>query len=267
MLLLQLLINTPAKVQDIAEGIQYLHTENIIHGDLKGVKLIVLCLYHRSEGFFQVNILVDPSGRACLADFGLSAVADSRIAHWTSHSSAGSTGGSVRWQAPELNDPASDTVVHNSKESDVYAFSCVCYEVCNSMYLHISIWILTRTVQIFTACLPFYEFPRDCTVMLKVSNGHRPSRPMARSSAWSAWGLTEAMWELMEDCWSHSPHDRPDVAEIITWLTIALREQVDDRLRGSWGTEMSPSYFRSVVSGSRSHPSVDDVAGILSRFL
>jgi hypothetical protein len=35
----------------------------------------------------------------------------------------------VRWQAPELNDPEKDEFVHNSKESDVYAWSCVCYEV------------------------------------------------------------------------------------------------------------------------------------------
>lgn len=53
---------------------------------------------------------------------------DSKIAVWTSNA-VGSTGGTTRWQAPELNDPENDHPAHNTKESDVYAWSCVCYEV------------------------------------------------------------------------------------------------------------------------------------------
>ena len=40
----------------------------------------------------------------------------------------------VRWQAPELNDPQVDHPVLESKESDIYAWSCVCYEVCSQLY-------------------------------------------------------------------------------------------------------------------------------------
>jgi serine/threonine protein kinase len=118
------------KALDVAKGLQYLHQEDIIHGDLKGVKkiLFIACSSYQQENF-QVNILIDPSGRACLADFGLSAVADPQIMHWSSCSSMGSKGGSVRWQAPELHDSVHGEIVHNSKESDVYAWSCVCYEV------------------------------------------------------------------------------------------------------------------------------------------
>lgn len=35
----------------------------------------------------------------------------------------------MRWQAPELFDVNNDEAVHNSKASDIYAWSCVCYEV------------------------------------------------------------------------------------------------------------------------------------------
>ena len=75
-----------------------------------------------------MNILVDASGRACVADFGLSALNESKIASWTSNA-VGSNGGTARWQAPELNDPETDLPVQNSKESDIYAWGCVCYEV------------------------------------------------------------------------------------------------------------------------------------------
>ncbi|KNZ82131.1 putative serine/threonine-protein kinase kinX, partial [Termitomyces sp. J132] len=54
------------------------------------------------------NILIDNSGRARLADFGLSGMSDPQILAWTSTSSAGSRGGSVRWQAPELFDVKND---------------------------------------------------------------------------------------------------------------------------------------------------------------
>lgn len=64
-----------------------------------------------------------------MADFGLSSVTDSQILNLASHSSAASKGGSVRWQAPELFDVEEDILVHNSKASDVYALSCVFYEV------------------------------------------------------------------------------------------------------------------------------------------
>lgn len=87
----------------------------------------------------KANVLVDGSGRACLADFGLSAVTDPEILHWASHSSAASKGGTTRWQAPELHVPEPDNAttenhIHNSKQSDIYACACVTYEVYSLTY-------------------------------------------------------------------------------------------------------------------------------------
>ena len=76
-----------------------------------------------------MNILVTESGKACLADFGLSNHVDAEMLTWTSESSANHTGGTVRWKAPELFDPENENS-KPTKETDVYAFSCVCYEVC-----------------------------------------------------------------------------------------------------------------------------------------
>lgn len=116
------------KSLDVAYGLAYLHENDIIHGDLKGVgfrapPLTTILIIS------QANILVHNSGRALLADFGLSAVTDPQILKWTSQSSAASKGGTTRWQAPELFDMDTDETVNNSKASDVYALGCVLYEV------------------------------------------------------------------------------------------------------------------------------------------
>ena len=74
-----------------------------------------------------MNILVTESGKACLADFGLSNHVDAEMLTWTSESSA-NTGGTVRWQAPELIGSENENS-KPTKETDIYAFSCVCYEV------------------------------------------------------------------------------------------------------------------------------------------
>ncbi|KAG6819097.1 hypothetical protein H0H93_015488 [Arthromyces matolae] len=97
---------------DTACGVKYLHQNDIVHGDLKGV-----------------NVLVNSSGRACLGDFGLSSVEDPEIIRWTSQSTVASKGGTTRWQAPELLESEDIAEkIYNSKESDVYAWGGVCYE-------------------------------------------------------------------------------------------------------------------------------------------
>ncbi|KAG9227793.1 hypothetical protein CCMSSC00406_0000561 [Pleurotus cornucopiae] len=94
---------------DIASGLNYLHAlrPKIIHGDLKGL-----------------NILVTPMHRACLADFGVSIVATESCFKW---SGVGvSRAGTLRWLAPELLD---GSCPHNTLQTDIYAFAFVCYEL------------------------------------------------------------------------------------------------------------------------------------------
>ncbi|KAL0565750.1 Rho guanine nucleotide exchange factor [Marasmius crinis-equi] len=94
-------------VYDVAAGLAYLHSKKIVHGDLKGV-----------------NILITPDGRACIGDFGLSRVADThaQLRLTTSTSRPAGTG---RWLAPEILSAEAGP----SKKSDMYAFGCVCYEI------------------------------------------------------------------------------------------------------------------------------------------
>jgi serine/threonine protein kinase len=75
----------------------------------------------------QVNVLVTPDGRCCLADFGLAAiVAQSHTLSTasTTHSLRGST----RWMAPEMltyeTPPEKPSMV-----TDIFAFGCTVLEV------------------------------------------------------------------------------------------------------------------------------------------
>ena len=79
---------------------------------------------------FQLNVLVNCSGRGCLADFGLANLVDEDILCWTSIQTTGhQSSGTLRWQAPELIDPPSDELANATIASDIYSFACVCYEV------------------------------------------------------------------------------------------------------------------------------------------
>ena len=92
----------------------------------------------------QANILIKNDHRACLADFGLSAIAfvvphasGDTIGTFQVPTEAGTSlmrhtpGGTERWTSPELHDPERFGLNHNrpTKQSDCYALGMVVYEV------------------------------------------------------------------------------------------------------------------------------------------
>jgi len=98
-------------ILDVALGLEYLHEQKIVHGDLKGI-----------------NILVTPSRRACIADFGLSSIVNAMTSRLPT-STAPARGGTARYQAPELCEGDSA----NTLAPDVDGFACVCYDARQSM--------------------------------------------------------------------------------------------------------------------------------------
>ncbi|KAJ7472839.1 kinase-like domain-containing protein [Mycena latifolia] len=175
---LEFLRNAPADtdhsslILDVAMGLEYLHSEHIVHSDLKGS-----------------NILVTPSRRACIADFGLSSIANSMTVCFT-HSTASPQKGTMRWQAPELlrGESVSDA------RSDVYAFACVCYEILSGK-------------------IPFYDIPEPAVIFKVAIEGVRPARPVTwpRIAAYNIWGL-------IQDCWRNESDLRPTATEIVQRL-------------------------------------------------
>ncbi|KAJ7762147.1 kinase-like domain-containing protein [Mycena metata] len=93
---------------EIAQGLEYLHSQNIVHGDLRGS-----------------NILVNKDWSACLADFGLSGFSEG-----TTGQTSSKRAGSAYWMAPELLAPEHfETKFSRTPASDVYAFGCICFEL------------------------------------------------------------------------------------------------------------------------------------------
>ncbi|KAF7328118.1 Protein kinase domain-containing protein [Mycena venus] len=190
------------QIVDVAMGLEYLHKECVVHGDLKAV-----C------GF--ANILVSPSGRACITDFGLSSIVDELSLNLTFSSYIGQAG-TLRYQAPEL----LSNECSNHFGSDVYAFACVCYEI-------------------LTGKVPFFEVPNEAAVVFKVTvEGARPSRLEAIASA--------DLWQLLEDCWHRNADRRPVMTAIIQRLTTPPIGVKIEQSRPDWDEKYSARFRRSV---------------------
>ncbi|GLB37866.1 putative protein tyrosine kinase [Lyophyllum shimeji] len=201
---------------DVVEGLRFLHDRKIVHGDLKGA-----------------NILVNRSGSACLADFGISSVLCPDVAVISTVCSVHSAGGTLLWQSPELMDNP-----RNTKASDVYAWACVAY-------------------QIFVGELPLQHLvesrPHDTEwIKREIKSGERPSRPPDSSPSWNGWGLTEQIWGLMKECWAAIPAARPTADDVVDRLTSMLSPK-DIQLRERTRRNSMALYRQEARAGSPRH--------------
>jgi len=162
---------------DIAQGLQYLHSIGVIHGDLKGP-----------------NILISDDHRARLIDFGLAGVIHDPDTVNLLTTQASNVLGTTRWMAPELLDPDQfeEAQGRPSKASDVYALAMVMLEV-------------------FSGAPPFGNLTKEAAVIWNVMKGVRPDRPLHTISL----GLSDVIWELMTQCWRHNPSKRPSMPHVV----------------------------------------------------
>ncbi|KAJ7909213.1 kinase-like domain-containing protein, partial [Mycena leptocephala] len=201
-------INKPATqvrlslILDVAQGLQYLHKENVIHGDLKAL-----------------NILVTPSGKACIADFGVSSITHAMTLLFTT-STANGRGGTARYQAPELFRGG-----QNHFGSDVYAFACVCYEI-------------------MSGSIPFPELPQDTAVMFAVIEGKRPSQPMSCTGT----TVLDSLWELLNNCWEGRAEMRPTAPQIVERLEDPSIQAKTMSSTTDWDNQFTSRFRRSLQS-------------------
>ncbi|KAF7303650.1 Protein kinase domain-containing protein [Mycena indigotica] len=170
---------------EIAQALEYLHSELVVHGDLRGD-----------------NILIDDNGHVQLADFGVASYMNSTIESSTRR-------GTTRWMAPELLLPEPGQIFRRTRESDVYAFACVCYEL-------------------YHGGPPFSDIDASGAIVLhpvgavlrQVSECLRPLR-MPPSK------FTAPIWRLITTCWHQEPKSRLKVAQIVEQLVLLQQEQAD----------------------------------------
>ncbi|KAJ6516341.1 kinase-like domain-containing protein, partial [Mycena sanguinolenta] len=189
-------IDRVSLMMDVARGLEYLHSQDIVHGDLK-----------------TVNILVTPSRKACITDFGLSSIVTELSVRMT-FSSGNARAGTVRYQAPELLRGEKS----NHYGSDVYAFACVSYEI-------------------LTGKVPFFEMVTEVAIIFKVVEGVRPSRPET---------ISQDIWLLLEDCWHQQINKRPTTTVILRRL---LRQTIEGEIKQSppdWDVAYSAQFRRSI---------------------
>ncbi|KAF9228888.1 kinase-like protein [Gyrodon lividus] len=171
----------------VAEALHYIHSENVVHGDLTGS-----------------NILIDDDGQPLISDFGLSSILKEH--NETSYFKSRKPG-SIRWAAPELlaklpespmlvehNAPIENTsTAEPSIESDIYSYGCV--------MLHT-----------LSGKIPYSEILHDIYVPLYIKvHGNSPQRPIDPP-------IGEMHWQMITNCLDVTPENRQKLTEVIASL-------------------------------------------------
>ena len=137
----------------------------------------------------KANILIDETGCARLADFGLLTIISDPANFLSSSSYA--QGGTVRWISPERIVPQEFGLKDGrpTESSDCYSLGMVIYET-------------------ISGNPPFHEH-RDITVSVKVLKGEHPPRGA---------GFTGDLWKMLETCWAFQPNNRPSIEDVLQRL-------------------------------------------------
>ncbi|KAJ7962527.1 Protein kinase [Quillaja saponaria] len=167
----------------VARGMEYLHSKNIYHGDLKPSNILVRARGSSTEGYLQAKI----------SGFGLSSVKKK------GSSNQNGTPPFI-WYAPEVLEEQEQTgSTENSKyteKSDVYSFGMVCFEL-------------------ITGKVPFDDSHLQGDKMSRnIRAGERPLFPFNSS---------KYVTNLTKRCWHTDPNQRPSFSSICRILRYIKR--------------------------------------------
>jgi serine/threonine protein kinase len=197
---------------DIAEGMEYLHSRDWVHRDLK-----------------SANILRDEIGRCKITDFGLSKSLSGQGAKGPSSVSSKSAPrkrsvdtsiemtaftGSAPWLAPELITKNFEDIAVGGKEVDVYSFGCVLYELVEG-----------RIPWSNAKCLE--------DIFGSVENGGRPKVATPMPSGHDQSYIHLKVCNLMSECWQQSASRRPSFSKIAKVLHSVYQDHCRTRKRAS----------------------------------
>lgn len=190
----------PHQLSDVAAGLDYLHSHDVIHGDLRGV---------RDAAKRLPNLLIRISGKRPRRRCG--PCAPNRLRSCCSHSRL--------WfhcahdQQPCCPVGCARDTEHGTASHQSIGCLFVCY---GNLRGRIGNPIRTEHTahshrhQVFTGTVPFHDMT-PAAAAVGVLLGNRPKRPLCPS-------LTDDLWGLMEHCWSQEPRHRPEISRVIPRL-------------------------------------------------
>lgn len=150
-------------VKEVANGLMYLHSQDVIHCDL-----------------LPTDVLVNEQGHAVLTGFGRAKVIGNAVYNDSIMV------GLAAYMAPELFPPEGDVDINKlySTKSDMYAFGILCFEI-------------------FTGQQPFtcYNARHDWQVVPLIQKGMRPLRTahVQHCISQDIWAMMEACWMTMPE--------------------------------------------------------------------
>ncbi|KAF8123314.1 kinase-like domain-containing protein [Boletus edulis] len=164
---------------DIADGLCYLHSfaAPIIHGDLS-------CN----------NVLIDRDYNVRLTDFGYASMIGDIPETSLYLQMTTMKPGTIRWAAPEHFLADVDQPMQPTTQSDIYSFG--------NLGLFASI--------VLSGKHPWSEIQREAAIIIQLSRGIKPKRPLSRP-------IEDQYWELIERCWA-PVGDRPAASDVVSSL-------------------------------------------------
>ncbi|KAF9646892.1 kinase-like protein [Thelephora ganbajun] len=147
-------------LREVAEGLRYLHSYGVVHGDLKGT-----------------NVLISRSGHARLSDYGLMPIQSN---HAFMIAATPGVVGISRWLAPELIDPPrkkGHRQPAGTGQADIFAFAML-------------------VIEVLTGELPFGDVRHESAILM-IAHGKRPEKPQDAESlglTTEMWKFIQRCW-------------------------------------------------------------------------
>ncbi|KIJ65401.1 hypothetical protein HYDPIDRAFT_110460 [Hydnomerulius pinastri MD-312] len=150
-------------IENVASGLQYLHSFSVIHGDLT-----------------SNNILIDEQSRARLVDFGFATVVGQLPGALNYLQRSTQRPGATRWAAPEQFQLEDDEIFHPTMKSDIYSFGSI-------------------MVQTLSGKEPWAEIKNEINVVRHLLQGRNPTRPSVLPIDDRHWEFIQKCWLPVEE--------------------------------------------------------------------
>ncbi|KZP18202.1 kinase-like protein [Athelia psychrophila] len=167
--------------KEIARGVDVLHGNGVIHGDLK-----------------PENIFVSDDGHAKIADFGVSVIP--QLAGFTTTSMNPKN---VRYSAPELLPLTDINPPMPTRQSDIFSLGILFMQLFDGR----------------VDCLPYNHVPKNVndggdTNLLKRIHKPKSDRPRREDHP----NISKSRWNVIAACWAADPSARPSIRRVRAWL-------------------------------------------------